>query len=119
MGQIVSDVTNILDYKKDKKESETARQKILAQIAADEKNKSNLVKKVLASQRAQYGAAGMSGKGMTEEAVLKRLRGETEEPFNEKKRLNLEKFNGTKSGKYNLVKYVLKRIGGISDEFLK
>ncbi|MDR0726808.1 MAG: hypothetical protein LBF37_01970, partial [Rickettsiales bacterium] len=54
------------------------------QIAEDEKTKANLVKKALAAQRAKYGASGMSSKGMTEEAVLKRLKGETEQPYDEK-----------------------------------
>ena len=107
MGQIASDVTEILNYKKSKKEAETNRQKVLEQIAVDEKNKTNLVKKALAAQRAQYGAGGMSGKGMTEEAVLKRLRDETEEPFNEKKKANLEKLNGIKAKKPNLLKSLL------------
>ena len=39
MGQIVSDVTEILDYKKSKKEAKTKRQKILQQMANDEKTK--------------------------------------------------------------------------------
>ena len=104
MGQIVSDVTDVLNYSKSKKEAETSRQKILAQIAADEKSKTNLVKKNLAAQRAQYGAGGMSGKGMTEEAVLKRLREETEEPFEEKKKTNLEKLKSIKAAKPNLLK---------------
>lgn len=104
MGQIVSDVTDIVNYNKSKKEAETARKKVLAQIASDEKAKANLVKKVLATQRAQYGASGMSGKGMTEEAVLKRLRDETEEPFAQKKKTNMEKLRNIKAAKPNLVK---------------
>lgn len=109
MGQIVSDVTDILDYKKNKKTAETERQKILAQMAADEKSKTNLVKKSLAAQRAKYGASGMSGRGMTEGAVLKRLKSEAEEPFAEKKRTNLEKLKSTKAQKPNLLKTILSR----------
>jgi hypothetical protein len=96
MGQLVSDVESILKYKSDKKEAESERQKILAQINRDETSKTNLVKKALAKQRAAYGAGGMSGKGMTEEAVLKRLREETEESFDEKKITNLEKLSKIK-----------------------
>ncbi len=109
MGQVVSDVTEILDYKKAKKEAKKEKNQIMQQIAEDEKNKTNLVKKTLAAQRARYGAAGMSGKGMTEEAVLKRLREETEEPFNEKKRTNLNKYNSINVKKPNLFKKLVSR----------
>ncbi|MDR1361195.1 MAG: hypothetical protein LBJ18_02700 [Rickettsiales bacterium] len=109
MGQLVSDVTTVLNNKKANKEAESDRQKILAQIANDEKAKANLVKKALATQRAKYGADGMSDKGITEEAVLKRLRGETEEPFEEKKKANLEKFSKIKNTKTNLLKTFLSR----------
>ncbi|MDR1337910.1 MAG: hypothetical protein LBJ73_02685 [Rickettsiales bacterium] len=111
MGQIVSDVTTILDYNKSKKEAKTQRQKILAQIAEDEKNKTNLVKKALAAQRAKYGADGMSSKGITEGAVLKRLKSETEQPFDEKKRLNMERYRSIKPDNHNLLKSILKRLG--------
>ena len=39
MGQLVSDVTKVLDYKESKKEAENQRQKILSQMAADEATK--------------------------------------------------------------------------------
>lgn len=103
MSQIVSDVTDILNNNKSEKEADNSRKKIFAQIAADEKAKTNLVKKTLATQRAKYGAAGMSSSGMTEEAVLKRLREETEEPYNEKKKTNLEKLKNVKAKKTNLL----------------
>lgn len=45
MGQLVSDVRDILDYSDSKKEAESTRQKILAEMAADEQEKTNLVKK--------------------------------------------------------------------------
>lgn len=111
MGQIVSDVTEVLDYKKAKKEARSERKKILNQIATDEQAKTNLVKKVLATQRAKYGASGMNGagRGMTEEAVLKRLREETESPYKEKYRANMEKFKKTKATKPNLIKMALTR----------
>lgn len=111
MGQVVSDVTEILDYKKAKKEAKSERKKILEQMAADEQAKTNLVKKALAAQRAKYGAAGMSGagRGMTEEAVLKRLRDETEEPYNDKRRSNLEKLKQAHAKKPNIIKSLLSR----------
>lgn len=111
MGQVVSDVTEILDYKKAKKEAKSERKQILAQMAADEKEKSNLVKKALASQRAKYGAAGMSGagRGMTEEAVLKRLREETEQPYEDKRRTSIEKLKKAHAKKPNLIKSLLSR----------
>ena len=109
MGQIVSDVTNVLDAKKSKKEAAGQRAEILRQMAADSAEKTNLVKKTLASQRAKYGASGMSAKGMTEGAVLKRLQSETEQPFEEKKRTNLEKLKNVKSKKSNLLTSMLGR----------
>ena len=45
MGQLVSDVQSVLDYKKNKQEAKSQRQKILADMAADEQTKVNLVKK--------------------------------------------------------------------------
>ncbi len=45
MGQLVSDITEILDYKDAKKSTEKQRQEILAQMAADKTEKTNLVKK--------------------------------------------------------------------------
>ena len=39
MGQVVSDVTEVLDYKKAKKEAKSERKKILEQMAADEQAK--------------------------------------------------------------------------------
>lgn len=109
MGQIVSDVTDILDYKKSKKQADTERKKVLAEMAADEKAKTNLVKKTLASQRAKYGASGMSGRGMTEGAVLKRLKAETAEPYEEKRRTNMSKLKSIKAEKPNLLKTLLSR----------
>ncbi len=47
MGQLVSDVTDIINNKKSDRAAESTRKQILAQIARDEKDKSNLVKKVL------------------------------------------------------------------------
>ncbi len=110
MGQIVSDVTEILDYKDSKKEASSTRRAILADMAADEATKTNLVKKALATQRAKYGAAGMSStRGITEGAVLKRLKSETAQPYEQKRAANLTKLKQTKAKKPNLVKTLLSR----------
>lgn len=107
MGQLVSDVRDILDYSDSKKEAESTRQKILAEMAADEQEKTNLVKKTLAAQRAKYGASGVSGRSMTTGAVLKRLKSETEEPYNEKRRNNVEKLKKTQVKRPNLLQSFL------------
>ena len=108
MGQIVSDVTEVLDYKKNKKEASSKRQTILQQMADDETTKNNLVKKALATQRAKYGAGGVARESMTTGAVLKRIQDETSEPYKEKYRTNLNKLKSTKSGKpVNLLKKML------------
>jgi len=109
MGQIVSDVTSILDYKNNKQAAKTKRQEILQSIANDEKNKVNLIKKALSAQRAKYGASGMSGRGMTEQAVLQRIQNETSEPFEDKKRKNIEKLKNIKTNKPNILKSLLSR----------
>lgn len=72
-----------------------------------EKEKTNLLKKVLAAQKAKYGAFGMSDKGATEKAVLKRLESETEEPYEMKQNLGLEKLSKIKVKKPNLLKSIL------------
>lgn len=114
MGQLVSDVTKVLDYKEAKKNAENERQKILASIAADEKTKTNLIKKILAQQRAKYGATGNAGNGLSENAVLKRLREETAEPYEIKRQENIEKIKNTKAKKPNLVKSWLSGIDKIA-----
>ena len=114
MGQLVSDVTKVLDYKNSKKSAESQRQKILEQIASDENTKTNLIKKVLAEQRAKYGASGNSGISLSEDAVLKRLRSETAQPYEEKKRNNMEQIKKIKTKKPNLVKTWLSKIDGIA-----
>lgn len=107
MGQLVSDVQQVLDYKNNKKTAETQRQKILADMANDEKTKTNLVKRALATQRAKYGASGMSNRGMTEDAVLRRLQSETATPYDEKRRASLEKLRNIKTSRPNLLKQLL------------
>lgn len=109
MGQIVSDVESVLEYKKSAKQAKSERKKILEQMAADSAAKTNLVKKNLAAQRAKYGAAGMRGDGITEGAVLKRIQSETEEPFQEKRRTNLDKLKSIKTTRPNLLKTLLSR----------
>ena len=114
MGQLVSDVTKVLDYKESKKEAENQRQKILAQMAEDEATKTNLIKKVLATQRAKYGASGNTGKGLSENAVLKRLRDETAEPYETKRKENINKINNLQTKKINIIKTWLSNIDKIA-----
>ncbi|MBO7645044.1 MAG: hypothetical protein J6S57_01915 [Alphaproteobacteria bacterium] len=114
MGQLVSDVTKILDYKDDKKDASNQRQQILAQMAQDEAAKTNLIKKILSTQRAKYGATGNSGTSFSERAVLKRLRDETAEPYNSKYQNNLQKIQNTKANKPNLLKTWLAKIDKIA-----
>ena len=114
MGQLVSDVTKVLDYKESKKNVENERQKILAEMAEDEKTKNNLIKKVLAQQRAVYGASGNAGTSFSEKAVLKRLRSETAAPYDEKRRSNINKINNIKVKKTNLLKGWLSKIDKIA-----
>lgn len=110
MGQLVSDVQQVLDYKKNKKQAETQRQKILADMATDEKTKTNLVKKALATQRAKYGASGMSSNtGITEGAVLRRMQSEVAQPYDEKRKSSLEKLRKVGATKPNLLKTLLAR----------
>ncbi|MBQ4130562.1 MAG: hypothetical protein IJD69_04280 [Alphaproteobacteria bacterium] len=113
MGQLVSDITDILDYQDAKKTAKSQRKEILAQMAADEAEKTNLIKKTLATQRAKYGASGMSGRGMTEGAVLKRLKSETAAPYEEKRRANLKKLKSATASKPNLVKTLLSRLDSL------
>lgn len=114
MGQLVSDVTKVLDYNKDKKEAENQRQQILSKIVSDENTKTNLIKKVLSEQRAKYGASGNSGNSLSENAVLKRLREETEQPYEEKKQNNLEQIRKIKAKKPNILKTWLSKIDKIA-----
>ena len=114
MGQLVSDVTKILDYKESEKEAANQRQKILAQMAKDEATKTNLIKKALATQRAKYGASGNSGNGLSENAVLKRLREETAAPYDVKHEENIEKIKKLKVKKPNIIKTWLSNIDKIA-----
>ena len=114
MGQLVSDVTKVLDYNNAKKSATNQRQKILSQIATDETLKTNLIKKALASQRAKFGGNGTAGTSFSENAVLKRLRDETAQPYDEKKQENLEKIKKTKVKKPNIIKTWLSGIDKIA-----
>lgn len=109
MGQVVSDITEILDYKDAKKAAKNQRQEIIAKMASDEAEKTNLVKKSLATQRAKYGASGMRTNGITEGAVLRRLKSETVAPYEEKRRNNMTKLKNTRAKKPNLLKSLLSR----------
>lgn len=113
MGQIVSDVTEILDYKDSKKNAKSQRKEILTQMAQDDAEKNNLIKKVLATQRAKYGASGTSGDGMSEGAVLKRLKEETAKPYDDKRKSNLDKLKNTRAKKPNLLKNLLDRFDSL------
>jgi hypothetical protein len=114
MGQLVSDVTKVLDYKDAKKTAENQRQQILAEMAQDEATKINLIKKALSNQRAKYGATGNSGTGFSEQAVLKRLRDETSAPYDDKRKNNLQKIQNTKATRPNLLKSWLSKIDKIA-----
>lgn len=94
-------------------DASTARKKILADMAADEKTKTNLVKKALAAQRAKYGASGMSNRGMTEDAVLRRLQSETSAPYDEKRRKSLEKLRQVKTTRPNLLKKLMDKFDSL------
>ncbi|MBO7509463.1 MAG: hypothetical protein J6T57_04285 [Alphaproteobacteria bacterium] len=103
MGQVISDVTDILNYQDSKKNANETKKQILAEMASDENEKQNLVKKVLASQRAKYGAKGMSNNGITEETVLNRMKSEAEKPYENKKKINMSKLKNARATKKNLV----------------
>lgn len=113
MGQLVSDVTEILDYKDAKKQSKSLRQEILAQMASDEAEKINLIKKALATQRAKYGASGMSNSGITEGAVLKRIKSDVSTPYDKKYHENLGKLKKAQVNKPNLLKSLLSRFDNL------
>lgn len=116
MAQIVSDVTEVLDYEKSKKSASNKRKEILQQMAADEATKTNLVKKALATQRAKYGAGGVARENMTTGAVLKRIQDETAEPYNEKRRANITKLKSAKSN--NKSESLLKKLLSHFDELV-
>ena len=96
------------------KEAKNQRQKILEQIASNENTKANLIKKVLSEQRAKYGATGNSGTSLSEDAVLKRLRSETAQPYEEKKKTSLEQMKKIKVKKPNLLKAWLSKVDKIA-----
>ena len=109
MGQIMSDVTAVLDDNNSKQTAESKRKQILREMAMDQATKTNLVKKALATQRAKYGAGGMNGANMTTGAVLKRIESETAEPYDNKRQTNLAKLKSVKHGdQTNLLKKLLK-----------
>lgn len=103
MGQVISDVKDILNYQDSKQKNASTRQEILRQMTADENTKRNLVNKVLATQRAKYGASGRGTTGQTEDAVMDRLQAEIEKPYDEKRQSNLSKLKNARAKKKNLV----------------
>ena len=115
MGQIVSDITSVLDYQDAKKTAKNQRQEILAEMAKDNAEKQNLVKKVLATQRAKYGASGVSASSVTAGKVLERLKSETTAPYEEKRRKNQDKLKSSRATRPNLLKSLLSRLDGIID----
>ncbi|MBQ6027178.1 MAG: hypothetical protein IJL21_01315 [Alphaproteobacteria bacterium] len=110
MGQIISDVTDILNYKENKNTNEKNKNKILAEIASDEAEKQNIVKKVLATQRARNGANGMSNNGITEKNVLTRLQQEIERPYDNKKKSNMIKLGNITTKKKNMLTSILEHL---------
>jgi len=109
MGQILSDVTDVLNYNDSKKDVSSKRKQILREMSADETTKTNLIKKALATQRAKYGAEGINGSSMTTSAVLNRIQDETAEPYDNKRRTNLTKLKSIKKpDSMNLLKKLLK-----------
>lgn len=109
MGQLITDVTDILNYQDSKKQAKNTRQEILAEMSRDDIQRTNLVKKVLATQRAKYGASGMSGDGVTEGAVLRRLREETNAPYADKYRQNMARLKQAQAKRPNILKTLLAR----------
>ncbi len=110
MGQVVSDVTDVLNYKENKNKDEKNKKQILADIESDEAEKQNIVKKVLGAQRAKYGAYGRSVNGLTEKNVLDRLQQETEMPYEDKKKSNMNKLNNIKTKKKNMLISILSHL---------
>lgn len=113
MGQLVSDVNDVLNYQKSKKSASSKRQEILQQMAKDEQTKTNLIKKALATQRAKFGAGGVNARSTTVGAVLNRMRDETAQPYDDKKLNYLEKLKDTKTKNTNLLKSLLARFDKI------
>ncbi len=113
MGQLVSDVTNVLNAQNSKRAANNKRQEILQQIAKDEQTKTNLIKKALATQRANYGAGGTNSASTSAGAVLQRLRNETAAPYDDKKEQNIKKIKNITVKKNNLLKNLLARLDNI------
>ena len=113
MGQLVSDVTKILEYNNSKKTIKNQRQKLLSEMASNEEMKINLIKKILSEQKTKYGATGNSGNSFSENAVLKRLQSETAQPYEIKKQENLEKLKKMKAQRPNIIKTWLSKIDDV------
>ncbi len=99
-----------MNYSDSKNNAKVTKSKVLSDIASDETEKQNLVKKVLSAQRAKYGADGRMVNGATEDAVLTRLKTETEKPYKEKIKKNINKLKNTKTKKKNILVSVLEHL---------
>ena len=110
MGQIINDVEAVLKYKDAKKDAKNERQKILAEMKRIEGEKSSLIKKALATQRAKFGGGGAGGYEAGG-AVLKRLESETAQQFDDRLRSAAEKMRKIKAPKMNLLKTFISRFG--------
>ena len=113
MGQLVNDVEEIINNKENQNEAKSERKKILAEMQQVNSQKTNLIKKALASQRAKFGAGG-SDSGMSTDAVLKRLTSETAEPYDKTLQDAKYKLGKIKTPHINLLKTFL----GKFDELL-
>jgi hypothetical protein len=112
MGQIANDIETILNNKQARKEAKSERQKLLAEMQRVSAEKTDMLKKALAAQRARFGAGGTGG-GMSADAVLKRLESETGEPYEDKLRDAREKMKKIKTPKTNLLKTLLNRFDAL------
>jgi len=103
MGQYVKDVETVLNHRNAKKEAQTERQKIIADMQKTKTDRANMIKKALAAQRARFGAGGGGG-GMSKDAVLERLKNETAESYNEQLRRSEEKLRRVQTPRRNFLK---------------
>ena len=111
MGQLISDVEEILDNKKARTAADNERKKMLEEMRRINAEKENLVRKSLAAQRAKFGAGtGGGSAGMSSEAVFKRLKSETAEPFDAQLRGAMDKLNKIQTPRANLLKKWAKRM---------
>lgn len=115
VSEIITDIETVKNYKNAKKEAESERQKIIADMQKTNAEKVNMIKKTLAAQRAKFGAGG-AGDGMSKDAVLERMKDETAESFNERLRAAQVKFDSIKKPS---IFSLLKRGGKKIDDIVK